>query len=309
VGVKRERRPKPPAGIDHFRKLIAKVAPELDTSGLTQIGEGMDSSAYRADGFVFRFPKVSDTSRKYAVEAALLPKLVGEAPLAVPDIRYVGKDRRTGHRFLGYRLLEGTPLTELAGRSLSEGMIQAVAEELGPFLAFMRRFPLEVAVEAGVDDTPFRVDYQRDWQRVQDEVYPLLDKSLRKRVAELYEDYLGDDRNFEHSPALLHGDLWPEHILCDPTSGRPRAIIDFGDLRVGDPDFDLMPLYGMYGRDVVAATVTARGGAPTPELFRKLGFYLRANTLKDVLAGLDREDDDLTAWALEIIKQDVTAAD
>jgi aminoglycoside 2''-phosphotransferase len=304
--VKGERRPKPHTGVDHFRKLIAKAAPELNTSGIVQIGEGMDSSAYLADGFVFRFPKVSDTSRKYAVEAALLPKLVADAPLEVPDIRHVGKDRRTGHGFLGYRLLEGIPLDELAGRSLGEGMAHEVAGSLAPFLAFLRRFPVVVAVEAGADHTSFREDYRSDWDRAREEVYPLLDKSLRRRLTQLYDEYLGDERNFEQPPALLHGDLWPEHILCDP-SGRPRAIIDFGDLRVGDPDFDLMPLYGMYGKPVVAATATALGTEPSPALFRKLGFYLRANTVRDVLAGLDREDDDLTTWALEFIKQDVAA--
>jgi aminoglycoside 2''-phosphotransferase len=79
-----------------------------------------------------------------------------------------------------------------------------------------------------------------------DGFYPLLDAPLRENVTNLYESY-GKPDHFRYQRSLLHGDLWPDHILCDPRTRRPCGIIDFNDVTVGDPDFDLMPLYGAYG--------------------------------------------------------------
>ena len=50
----------------------------------------------------------------------------------------------------------------------------------------------------------------------------------------------------------LHGDLSHDHVLFDPGTGAVSAILDFGDLRRGDPAWDLVFLYRDYGPGFVA---------------------------------------------------------
>ncbi len=44
-------------------------------------------------------------------------------------------------------------------------------------------------------------------------------------------------------------DLWPEHVLFSRTTGRLAGIIDFGDVCIGDPDYDLAFLARRLGQD------------------------------------------------------------
>jgi len=262
----------------------------------------MDSVAYLADGFVFRFPKVERASRKYELEVALLPHLQGRSPLTTPMISYAGCGVRSGLRVVGHPCLQGIPLAEASVAMMSRDRIDVVARPLTEFLDSLRRFPIEVAIGAGADGTPFRLAYDIDFQRARAEVYPLLDEPRRQYIEPLFDTYLGDDRNFINPPSLLHGDLWPEHILCD-TTGKPVAIIDFSDMAVGDPDFDLMQIHGTCDRELVRAIAEGLGTSFGSGLSDKLEFYFRANAVKDVLAGIDRGDEEMTKLALDEVRR------
>lgn len=39
--------------------------------------------------------------------------------------------------------------------------------------------------------------------------------------------------------SLLHGDLYPDHVLTDPDGTHVRAFLDFGDVRLGDAALDV----------------------------------------------------------------------
>ena len=52
---------------------------------------------------------------------------------------------------------------------------------------------------------------------------------------------------------VIHGDLNAEHLLLEERNGRwdVSALIDFGDARIGVPDYEWMPLWlGLCNRDV-----------------------------------------------------------
>jgi aminoglycoside 2''-phosphotransferase len=51
----------------------------------------------------------------------------------------------------------------------------------------------------------------------------------------LLDLYVREPALHAYHPALLHGDLSPDHILDDATADRLTGIIDFGDACLGDP--------------------------------------------------------------------------
>ena len=57
----------------------------------------------------------------------------------------------------------------------------------------------------------------------------------------------------QHAPlVIVHGDLNAEHLLLDERGGRwtMSGLIDFGDARIGVPDYEWMPLWlGLCNRD------------------------------------------------------------
>ena len=45
--------------------------------------------------------------------------------------------------------------------------------------------------------------------------YQFLDQKTKDYVEKVHEKYLSDDTNLEYTPALLHSDLSPEHVIYD----------------------------------------------------------------------------------------------
>lgn len=65
------------------------------------------------------------------------------------------------------------------------------------------------------------------------------------RVAEM-EDFLGSFEGVHDvsmPSSLLHTEIGPSHVLVD--AGRVTGLIDFGDARIGDAEYDLAPV-GMF---------------------------------------------------------------
>lgn len=286
------------------RRAIARVAPGLGSSPLIPLGGGMDSIAYLVGGeFVFRFPNVPAVSNNYKKEMALLARLNGRVDLNIPLLCYAGECLDTGLTFVGHRLIEGIPLSELSVSGMDDKSLDKLASSLSAFLEQLRIFPIEDALAAGVPRCCLPEDYDAVFERAQKDLYPRVDGTVQQYVERLFHDYLQANGGFAGGAvSLLHGDLWSEHILCDPGTREVCGIIDFGDAFVGDCDFDLMQLYGEYGTMLVSRIVRALGGQPDAKLFDKLRFFYEANSVLDVFIGLDREDEALVEWALAEVR-------
>ena len=86
--------------------------------------------------------------------------------------------------------------------------------------------------------------------------------------------------------------------LSDPATRTVTGIIDFGDVTIGDPDYELQWLYADYGERFLQ-TYLAVNPHPCPDrLRRKLRFFDRASTLDDALIGLRRDDQEIVETAL-----------
>lgn len=283
---------------DHLKELIGQVAPGLETSSLQPLGEGMDSCAYLAAGFVFRFPKIPSVSRKYDAEIALLPRIADRVGVAVPRIAYTGRDPVTGFSFLGYPLIPGTPLSRFS-QDTPHDAIEVLAKTLAGFLSALHGLWVDPDVRSLLWKSIDRSAMEEEYTRARREVFPLVERPVRAYIERLYQGFLADYR--DTPPCLLHGDLWPEHILCDgePQSPRVTGIIDFGDLAFGDADFDLMQLHGTWGTRLTSPIYRHLGTALIARTTASLDFFFGANSVVDVLLGIDRNDPSLIRWALE----------
>jgi aminoglycoside phosphotransferase (APT) family kinase protein len=216
------------------RDLLGEQFPDLDASSACLLGEGWDNSVWVVEEqWAFRFPRRTIAIPGVERELAVLPKLAALLPVQIPEPRFVG--RPTGRYpwpFFGAPVLPGR---EPADAALTEDAREELGAELGRFLSVLHQ--LEIDVELPVDpnrraDMSFRVPRAREFLaevreagiwRPPDRVEAILDAASRLPRSD-------DD-------VLLHGDLHLRHILV--SGRRVSAVIDWGDVCMGDPSIDL----------------------------------------------------------------------
>ena len=252
AGARPRRRP----SLDAFAEALVAAFPGLAGSvrPLTVLGEGYMSLAIETKGgVVFRFPKGQDAADLSAVEVRLLPVLAPALPVAVPVPEWEGEPSRIcPWPFYGYRKVEGS---ELDLDALGPSAVRRLAEHLGGFLAALHAFPAGQAAELGVPMAG-RERYEQQRDAVLPSLGRLMEPAEYSAVEAWWEAFLEDARNWSFAPALVHGDLGPEHLLLDER-GALTGVIDFGEVRIGDPAADFAALGASIGADFAHAVLTA----------------------------------------------------
>lgn len=234
--------------LSRVRQLISSQFAELRGAPVRPLGEGWDNRAFEVGGWVFRFPKRVEIQASLARERCLLPALSRLLPIPIPVPRYFGGPSELfPYAFLGYRMLEGTPLQSCLERPWSRSGEQRIAKQLGQFLSALHalepaRFGIELPrgpqryltspLDDASDNLPHLaaedIDLHTRLQRLLRQLRPASVVSLR--------------------PVLAHGDLDAEHLLLDTQRERLIGVIDWADVQLAVPATDFVGIHGLRGR-------------------------------------------------------------
>lgn len=186
---------------------------------------------------VFRFPRTDAAKQELARELQVLPALQACSPVPVPDFSYIGSERP----YVGYSLIEGVPLSRELFVQLNEAERSQLAATLGTFLTALHSLP-----GARFFDQP--CDALQKWrafyEEIRERLYGQLAPADQERTTQLFTSFLEEERHFQYTPCVIHGDLSSDHLLWNQ---RLAGIIDFGDLEWGDPAYDFVGLVAEYG--------------------------------------------------------------
>src|SRR5262249_49474784 len=132
--------------------------------------------------------------------------------------------------------------------------------------------------------------------RAEREIVPNLLPRQAKALRKQFETYLHTSENFLFQPAVLHADLSREHILIEDDS--VVAVIDFGDVSWGDPDYDFMYLFVDFGQAFVEEVAERYGHTDIEQLRVKLEYFSLVDEIGTILDGVGRalEGQEETAW-------------
>jgi aminoglycoside phosphotransferase (APT) family kinase protein len=214
------------------RALLAEQFPELDASSAKLLGEGWDNSAWLVEGrWVFRFPRRQIAIPGVERELAVLPRLAPLLPVPIPEPQFVGRaSERFQWPFFGAPHLPGV---EAADAELSDGAREELGAELGRFLRALHDVELDVELPRDPNrraDMPFRVERARTCiAEAADLFHP------SQRIEELLDE--AAQLPPSEDAVLVHGDLHQRHVLI--REQRLAAVIDWGDVCVGDASIDL----------------------------------------------------------------------
>ncbi|MGI8857821.1 MAG: phosphotransferase family protein [Thermomicrobiales bacterium] len=228
---------------DNYRASIAAAFPALAVRTIHFLAEGWDSVVWTVNGdLVFRFPKRASVVTGLQRESALLPLLGPTLPVPAPHFTYIAEPSVTfPYPFVGYRTLPGVPLSDAPATIIKPDRLAA---QIGAFLIALHRFPLAQAIECDIPATTPDVWYA-EYAAMLAEIrtlYPRMTPAERERTERLFADYLDAPETAQFNPVLLHRDLGGDHLLLDPRTGDLAAVIDWGDLAIGDPAQDFCGL-------------------------------------------------------------------
>jgi aminoglycoside phosphotransferase (APT) family kinase protein len=262
------------------RELLHSDNPDLAIDSFRLLGEGWDHLAYVVNGeWLFRFAKSTMDEEDVDREVTLLKRLQTLSSLPVPDPKY--SNHR--HRYMGYRLLPGTPLLQLRDH-FSLAAWPDWAQTMGSFLTRLHATPLgqvKKLVDKDMDPLPL---WLSDAQGSFEKVKPVIPGHHMAAITEFLNAPLPLDK---YQPVFAHNDLGIEHILVDPKTRAITGVIDWGDAAIADPAYDLGLLFRDLGYKALDAVLEHyRPVADDPGLRERAVFYARCTVFEDIEYGL-----------------------
>jgi aminoglycoside 2''-phosphotransferase len=231
---------------DQCRMLIATAFPRLALDSVEPLEPGWDSVVFEIDRtWIFRFPTSLAVAESLLREIVLLPEIERRTSTPVPVLQYVGKPSfGYPYYFAGCRKLPDMPLSAFS--DVLRGMARRlVCRQIGSFLRDLHSIPTTVGVSRGL----VRFDPER-WiserlalvGSITADLELHLGSTGRDDYVALVESLAGQIDWNSVPVAVIHGDLGPEHVLIDPSNEHRVSVIDFGDVRLGDPALDFAGL-------------------------------------------------------------------
>ena len=276
----------------------------------------MGSVVFLVNGeYAFKFAKHEKAAQSIRKEIDMLPEIREWVSIRIPDVSYVGPQQNRELPFLGYKLIEGIGLDKEHVIGPRGEVNTLVVEQIAEFLSQLHSFDVEVARQKGVEDIEPRPFYAEQLAEARRTVYPVLERRysddavrLKRYVERLFEEYLSDDENFSYRPSLLHGDLEGGlAILFSPEKHGVAGIIDFGNIQINDPDYDLWRLYSHYGQQFIEAMLKVYAHKDHERLFKKLDFARRAQSLHRVVRPIRLADPESIEISLDQFRQFTTS--
>ncbi|MEU8775538.1 aminoglycoside phosphotransferase family protein [Streptomyces sp. NPDC048606] len=236
------------------RRLVDAQFPQWAELSLELVDPaGSDHVIFRmGEGLSVRLPRHAGAIGQARKESEWLPRLAPHLPLAVPAPVAVGEPG------FGYpwpwavsRWLDGEVATVEALGDSSEAAV-----ELAGFLTALQRCrPAEISALGAPEDLTARplVARDRDTRAAIAEVDGPFDRAA---MTELWEAALSAPA-WDGPPVWFHGDFHTGNLLT--VDGRLSAVIDFGELGIGDPACDLTIAFTLMSARSRAVFRTALG--------------------------------------------------
>jgi len=232
-------------GLDLVRALVDATLPDLAALPLRLLeARGSSNALFRlGDDLLVRLPRQPGGSATIEKEARWLPQLARHLPVAVPEIVAVGPPQ------LGYperwsvvRWIEGHTPAVVTGPAATHQPCADLAWDLAAVVTALRA----IEVPRPAHEDPELRSYRGAALTTRDDQM-LRDLQACRGIPDVELDLDGAAALWDQAMCLpqdepttswCHGDLFAENLL--QREGRLAAVLDFGELSVGDPTVDLI---------------------------------------------------------------------
>ena len=276
--------------------------PELGAIPVEALQDGWDSEVTLLEGdLIVRIPQRPEVAETARAEARFLPVLASRLPLAVPEP--VGTCEL--HGSIVYRRIPGAAATPEQLGSLDP----TAARQLAAFLEALRTVDVAAAREAGVPDLGGEA-----WLAMYDDLCDRFAATVVPRLAEgergVALRFLGsvveqlEATGADATSTVVHADLCADHVRCGAEG--LTGVIDWGDVRIGDPALDLA--WPLHDTPAAFAGAVADELAVDDDTRRRAALYHRLTPWFGVEHGLATGDRDVLRTSLDEVRYRVVGS-
>jgi hypothetical protein len=210
----------------------------------------------------FRFPRhqaaLAGLPREVAALAGLGATRTGndaaaDLPGVLPDVFLDRSGDALGRAFLGQRFLPGEPLPRASVDAVGP-MAYRFAAELARVLDALAAVTVTADLTKILTQAPMRTSFPELAEAVRARLYGVMSPT-EQRAADAALDAVLDIAP-PATPALVHGDFVGRNLRWDADETRLTGVLDWGQVHLGDPAYDIASIADTYGWDL-AATVAA----------------------------------------------------
>ncbi|HEY5391383.1 MAG TPA: aminoglycoside phosphotransferase family protein, partial [Hanamia sp.] len=222
---------------EKYIKDIHQDFPDFVISSIKKIGEGDNSKAFLInEDYIFRFSKREEVKEQVRREIAVLPKIKPLVTIQIPGFTFISPSMN----YVGYRMIKGENLSGKIFKNLTQKDQQNVQKTLADFLSAIHAIDLLQLKNGNLETMDLKEEYHENFEKAKRLIFPHLSQNKREIITRFFIDYLDNEDNFNYAECLIHNDFSTDHILFNTINKQITGIIDFGDIAIGDPDYDLM---------------------------------------------------------------------
>jgi aminoglycoside 2''-phosphotransferase len=196
-------------------------------------------------------------------------------------------------------------MNEQLFHTLSVEIKNRIADQIAEFINEIRSFKVEQAKEFNIQENNFYQDYLEIFQEVQETVYPIINKEMEVYISSRFTSFLENKDYFLSTPNLLHSDLSLDHLLFDNKRQELTGIIDFGDMRVGDSDYEYVYLLEECGKEFTIKVMERRKEENIQFKLEKVSYFLTADNVILLLEGIKRNNPEIVEDAIKAIQYEM----
>ena len=201
----------------------------IPINSVTLISSGWDNLVADVNGeWIFRFPRTLEAKANIEKEAILLDRLHGHITMPIPHYEFTGPDSL----FVGYKKLQGGPLTKELYATLSDDERNSIADDIALFLHELHQaISVEEAQKMGYKLYKVPVAWIKS-----DLLGTLANPDVERIISEALF-YLSTHTTSQL--VLAHNDLHGDNLAFDYSLRKITGIFDFSDAVIGDFAIDL----------------------------------------------------------------------
>jgi aminoglycoside phosphotransferase (APT) family kinase protein len=284
---------------EEAKKRIEEQFPELKPVTIFEIGKGFDNTVFLVnEKYIFRFPRKEVAVQLQSIENQLLPLLVKQLSMKIPEPIYFGKATESFKwPFTGYHHVEG----KVPG-GLPDEIRHLSAKKLALFLRGVHQFPISQAESIGIPHDRF------ERMNISKRKEALIENIKKANVLHLMDEasialeWLNsfETINLDSPLTLVHGDCHIRNIVVDD-QGIISGVIDWGDTHLGHPAIDLSIAYSFLPASSRKEFYQVYGEVSEETKMAARFFALYVSVIL-LLYGHDLRDEDLVSSSKESIR-------
>lgn len=263
---------------------------ELRNETFTYIDSGQNNHMFKcSNGWMIRIPKNDFNKDKLVRDIEVLNRLKDILPLEIPQVIHSKIVDQVDSSYMIYECIEGSMFTQSIFNQLETS--KDLSKTLAVFLKRLHQGDIVNRLEDLFDQPSILSNWESLSQRFEAKLYPLIKEDDIEEMKDTFNQILISLKDITFKETIVHGDFGPTNIIYDQHHKCIKGIIDFSEMSIGDPAYDIASLMGTFGYGLAFVEDMIPYYPAIESYIKRALLYKKTFALQEALYGVEHEDD------------------